>query len=57
VERADLELQVIFEPVGDTSMRSKVILAFVVNMKAGVNNQFLDIIDPLDLPNSDTFRK
>lgn len=38
-------------------MRSKAILAFVVNIKPGAKNLFLDIIDPLDLPNGVVTKK
>jgi len=35
----------------DNDWKKKAVLSFLVKMEAGASNQFLDLIDPLKLPN------
>jgi len=50
-KRYDMEVQLLFtaDTVGD--LKRKAAVAFLIEEKAGISNAYLDIIDPLNLPN------
>ncbi len=47
----DMEVQLVYESVTQGEIKKKAMLAILVEQKPGVMNMFLDLIDPLYLPN------
>jgi len=47
----DMEIQVVFTAYTEGDIKKKAVLSFWVEMVPGSRNQFLDLIDPLMLPN------
>ena len=47
----DMEVQLIYESVTQGELKKKAMLVILVEQKPGVMNMFLDLIDPLYLPN------